>query len=64
VKVIERTCFSESMEAKPPLWEFSPPFLAAALTSSLERLAKFPGLSLPDMMVGVCDMNKMVVNWE
>lgn len=39
------------MDAKP---EFSvpvcPPLLAAALTSSVARLAKLPGLSLPDMI--------------
>lgn len=50
-KTTTRTTFSLGMLAKPefsvPVW---PPLDATFLTSSAERLAKFPGLSLPDIV--------------
>ena len=60
VEAVKRTCLSESMDANPPEWEASPPFWAAALTSSLGRLAKFPGLSLPDMLFGTFGLKDLV----
>lgn len=49
----KQTCLSASMDAKPPECDACPPLDAIAWTSSLGRLAKFPGLSLLDMVVWV-----------
>lgn len=45
------TCLSGSMEAKPPLCDACPPFEAIFWTSSLGRLAKFPGFPLSAMLL-------------
>ena len=46
-----RTCLSGSIDAKPPECEAWPPLEAIFCTSSLGRLAKFPGLVLADIVV-------------
>jgi hypothetical protein len=62
----ELTCLSASMDAKPPECEASPPFFAMFWTSSLGRLAKFPGLLLSAIVdVGVvCLFVCLFFGWE
>jgi hypothetical protein len=55
------TCLSLSMDAKPPEWLACPPLLAISWTSSLERLAKFPGLVLDDIFGELVSRKKVVI---